>query len=351
VLSRRALNRALLARQLLLARQPLPIPDAVERLLGLQTQVPIAPYVGLWSRITSFRPEDMSALVAERQLVRMPLMRATLHLVTGRDGRRMRPVIQPALERMFRGSPFPPRLAGVDLAELRSAGRDVLSERPLTRAQLAPLLARQWPDHDPIALAYGVTYLEPVLQVPPRGLWGQTGPAAWAPVQVEADEDPRSSLHDVICRYLAAFGPATVKDVQAWSGLTRLHEVTEQLSLRTFRGEDGQVLLDVPDSPLPASDTPAPVRFLPEYDNSLLGYADRSRIIAREHQQPVFTHGAVLVDGFVQARWQRVGDTIAIDPFRPIARRDQDAVVEEGQRLAGLLVGPTRGDVQIHALL
>jgi hypothetical protein len=364
VLSRRSLNRATLERQLLLRRQRLPASEAVERLLGMQAQVPGNPYVGLWSRIEQFDPEELSRLIAERQAVRTVLMRGTIHLVTARDCLALRSVMQPVLERMLLvGSPYGRRLAGLDLDALLAAGRAILEEQPRTSVELRALLQQRWPERDAASLAYSIQYLVPLVQVPPRALWGKSGRPVWAtadrwlgqPVPT-VPPSPDVGTEDTILRYLAAYGPSTVMDVQAWCGRTRLREIVERLRprLRTFRDEHGRELFDVPDGPLPDPETPAPPRFMPEYDNALLGYADRSRIMDDTTRKLTLRENGnvstVLVDGFVRAVWklstQRKTATLAIEPIEPLSDVDQATVSEEGAQLLRFMAG----DVTNHEI-
>src|SRR3954468_2862493 len=264
-ISPRALNRATLERQLLLRRAPadLPITTAIERLVGLQAQLPNPPYVGLWSRLDGFTREALEALILDRRVVVTGLMRATLHLVSADDLGRLRPGLRPVLDRAQKGH-FGTRLAGIDPAELAAAGRELYAGRALTQAELRRHLAERWPGRDPQALAYSVNYLTPLVQAPPGGLWGRQGsiPYTLADTCLDRTSASEAAPDALFPRYLAAFGPATVADVQAWSGLTRLREVADRRrpGLRVLRDEDGRELLDVPDGPLPDPDTPAPVR-------------------------------------------------------------------------------------------
>jgi hypothetical protein len=351
VLSRRALNRALLARQALLARSRLPAIEMIERLVGMQAQEPANPYVALWSRLEDFRVEELSELIAERRAVRAPLMRATIHLVSAGDCLRFHPLTQALRAQIFK-NPWSTGLAGADLDEVVAAGEELLVERPRTRAELSALLAPRWPDADPLALAYAVTFNAPVVQVPPRGLWGARAQATWAIAStwVGAALDGGASPDALVLRYLAAFGPATVADMRTWSRLTGLREVAERLRprLRTFRDEQGRELFDVPDGPLPPPDTPAPPVFLPEYDNVTLSHADRSRILSGLGPGPPFPSGdalgTLLVDGFYRANWTMTAAngvaTLRIDRLERLADDPYDAVQvisAEGRRLLAFI--------------
>jgi winged helix DNA-binding protein len=342
LLDRRTLNRTFLARQLLLERADLPVAEALEHLVGMQAQSPQAPYVGLWSRLADFDPGELAQLLLDRRAVRIALMRSTIHLVTGRDCLALRPLVQSVSERSLGGN-YGRQLAGMELDALAAAGRELLEERPRTAGELEPLLARRWPKRDPHALAMGIRAIVPLVQVPPRGIWRQSGPAAQTSVESWLGRPlaARPSAERMFTRYLAAFGPASVRDAQTWSGLTRLGEVAERLrpKLRTYRDENGVELFDVPEGRLADADVPAPPRFLPEYDNALLSHADRSRIASREDVRRVFTKGALLVDGFLTGRWDvkraRGRATLNVELFRRLAKAEQAEVTDEGERLLG----------------
>jgi hypothetical protein len=352
MLSDRALNRATLARQFLLTRVDRSAVAVIEHLVGMQAQAPNAAYVGLWTRLTGFAPAELARLMVEREVVRTTLMRSTIHLVTARDCLALRPVVRRPVEQAFLASPFAKRLAGLDVDELVEAGRALLAGQPRTRAALGALLKARWPDRDADALAYAVTYRLPLVQVPPRGVWGRTGPAAWAPVEewlgAPVGTDPTPDT--VVLRYLAAFGPATVTDAQTWSGLTRLREVFDRLrpKLRALRDGQGRDLFDLPDAPRPDPETPAPPRFLPEYDNVLLSHADRARFIPDGRPVTLFpgngaTMGNLLVDGFYRATWRitrRDGTaTLTVEMFDRLSTRDSAQVTEEGMRLLAFAAG------------
>jgi hypothetical protein len=360
-LSPRTLNRALLARQFLLCRQKRSATETIEHLVGMQAQVPGNPYIALWSRLEEFQPEELSRLIADRHAVRTSLMRATIHLVTARDCLALRPVMQSVMERTFASSAFARNVAGVDLDALLAAGWSLLEERPRSRAELGPLLAERWPGYDAGSLAATIGFLVPVVQVPPRGLWGKSGPARLTTVEAWLGRplDPDPTPDEVLLRYLAAFGPATVADIRIWSRLTGLRTVIERLRPRliTFRDERGRELFDLPDAPRPDPETPAPPRFLPEYDNILLSHDDRGRIIRDNHGLPMPAGrggelGSLLVDGFLGGMWRisRQGGkaTLVIEAGGLWTKAEQTAVSEEGARLLSFVAADADNhDVQV----
>ncbi len=293
------------------------------------------------------------------------MLRATVHLVTVRDCLRLYPVLQPVIKRQYNTSPFGGRnLVGMDIAPVVEAGRALVEERPRTLAELRKLLGEQWPDRDANALAYTIHYQLPIVQVPPRGVWGVGGQATlttadhWLGRPMETATQP----DEMIIRYLGAFGPANARDMQTWSGLTRLSEVVDRLRprLRTFRDESGREIFDLPDAPRPDPDTPAPPRFLPEYDNVFLSHSDRSRIVDDDYRKRMATRNGVLpntilVDGFVRATWRIVhqGDvaTLIVMPFEPLTNQERTSVAEEGMQLLAFAAAESKShDVQFGAL-
>ena len=312
------------------------------------------PYVALWSRIDGFRPEELEELIVGHEAVRTGLTRGTIHLFTARDALALRPALASVPERVFRsGSPFGRRLGKVDVDEIVAAGRALVEEEPRTRAQLRALLGERWPERDTEAMAAAVGYLLPLVQIPPRGLWSRSGQAtlttleAWLGRPLGSDPSPDRA----VIRYLAAFGPASTKDVAAWSGLTGVREIVERLrgDLRTFRDENGVELFDLPDAPLPDPETPAPVRFLPEYDNVFLSHADRSRIgDPGDRPRLGFADNRffklVLVGGFLRAAWRVEDGDVHVKPARRLSKRAAAALEAEGRRLARFLDG---GEVRI----
>jgi hypothetical protein len=356
VLSQRALNRALLSRQLLLDRVELPtepgrrraaVIATIEQLIGLQAQAPFPPYYGLWSRLGGFRPDDLAALITDRSVVRIALMRGTIHVVSARDCLPLRRVVQPVLDRGLRGS-FGKQLAGVDAVAVAAAGRDLVEAEPLTFSALGERLAERWPDHPPGALAQAVRAHVPLVQVPPRAVWGRSGQSLhtsaehWLGAAAAGDPASPPTLAGLVTRYLAAFGPATARDVTAWSGLTGLRAVMDELrpSLITFRDEQGAELFDLPSAPRPDGDVPAPVRLAAEFDNLLLSHTDRSRVVHPDHLRRFYTingifPGSVLIDGFVAGMWRlaraKHEATLTIELFGPAPERAQ--VRSEAERM------------------
>ena len=345
VLGTRALNRALLERQMLLRRVHVPAEEAIERLVGMQAQSPLSPYYALWSRLEDFRPEELAELITGRRAVRIALMRSTIHLVSARDCLPLRALVQPMLERALQGS-WGKRLAGVDLPAVAEAGRALAAEQPRTFAELGAMLRERWPQWDGEAMAQAVRTYVPLVQVPPRGVWGSGGLARHVPAETWLGEEGSAALsrEDVVMRYLAAFGPASVADAQTWSGLTKLRETVDGLRprLRVFRDEHGRELFDLPDAPRPDADTPAPPRLLPDYDNLLLSHADRTRVVSDAHRKMAYSvngvsPGSFLVDGFVGGFWKAERDgaaaVVKILPFAPIDAAARRALAEEAERL------------------
>jgi len=342
----------------LLDRKRLDPLDTVERLVGMQAQVPRDPYVGLWSRLARFRAADLSDAIDRRDAVRMPFLRATLHLVTRRDALALRPIVDGVLDRSLHSqSPFGRAIAGVDVDELTAFASALLAEQPRTRAQLGPLLAERWPDHDGPSLAYACTYLLHLVQVTPRGLWKRPGASAFTTLEAWLGERPARDVvpDDIVLRYLAAFGPATPADVRTWSGLAGAAEILERVRprLRILRDDAGRELFDVPRAPLPRDDVPAPVRFLPEYDNVVLSHSDRSRIVSPETK--AWTEvgwGLVLVDGFTAARWRAFPDgdltTLRVESFRRLTVQERHDVEQEASELAGFLTDGEGGTVEVR---
>ncbi|MET8629686.1 winged helix DNA-binding domain-containing protein [Kitasatospora sp. NPDC004669] len=359
VLSTRALGRALLARQHLLARTDLEPAALVHHLGGLQAQaVPQPPYLGLLARLDGFSPEQLTTLIEQRAVVRIALQRGTIHLVTAEDCRTLRPLLQPVLDQALRTT-YGKRLAGLDLTALAAEARALVEEGPRTFQQLGALLAAGRPDRDPAALAQAARCLLPLVQVPPRGLWGRSGPAAHTTAEAWLGRpmDPSPSPDDLVLRYLAAFGPAGAADLRKWCGLTGLGPVLRRLAPRllTFRDEQGRPLYDLPEAPRPEPDVPAPVRLVAPFDNLLLSHADRSRVLPEEYKGRVMSQngivlGTLLVDGLVAGTWRLTGEQeVVVQPFVPLARADREAAEAEARRVLAF-AGEGSGAVRIEAV-
>ena len=320
----------------------MPATRVLEHLVGMQAQNPLDPYYALWARMEGFQPEELSDLIEGHGAVRSPGLRATIHLVTARDARSMRPTLGPVLARTFGSTAFARDIEGIDREALLDSARTIIEESPRTRAALGPLLADLWPGRVPNSLAMAATYLIPVVQVPPRGMWQRKGAAAWTTMEkwlggpLGAPGEP----DELILRYLAAFGPAATKDMRVWSGLAGLAGVVERLRPRllTFHDKSGVELFDLPEAPRPDPQTPAPVRFLPEYDNLLLSHSDRSRFFDGS-MTPQGWVGNLLVDGMFAGSWKitRAGKRtrLEVTPGRQLARAETDEVTAEGYKLLG----------------
>lgn len=346
ILTARALNRALLARQMLLERSAMSVADAVEHLVGMQAQIPTDPYFGLWSRLAGFDPGVLSGLIETRKAVRMGVMRGTIHLLTAADALLLRPLVQPVFDRVLFSSVEARPIKGLDLGEFIAAGRTAVETKPMTAAELRTHFAAVWPVHDSLALARAVQFSLPLVQVPPRGMWGRSGAPRLTTTDVWLGRRPvkRPSAETVVLRYLKAYGPASVMDAQAWSGLTKLAPVFEALrrKLAVFHDETGRELFDLPDAPRPDPDTPAPPRLLPVYDNATLGFANRDRIVPPNASPPrsLPLNGQVrafLVDGFVAGFWkiaeEKTRATLILEPFRALTKKEMRALSAEGKRL------------------
>jgi hypothetical protein len=294
----------------------------------------------------------------DRAVVRMTLMRTTLHLVSARDALALRPVLQGMIDRRFAtGMPFGPQVADIDRDDLLAAGIELLEE-PLPVSELGNRLAEGFPGHDPSSLGYAIALLVPVVQVTPRGVWGETMRPKLQTVERWIGEPvfSENSPDDAVLRYLCAFGPATAADITTWSWLTGMREVIDRLRprLRTYRDEAGRELFDVSDGLFAAPDTSAPPRFLPQYDNILLSHKDRSRIIGdRSFDFDFAWKGSVLVDGFLGGAWRLRTErkdavmSLELDPIPdPVTRA---GVIAEGQRLLEFLT-PEAGTRELRVV-
>ncbi|WP_405757561.1 winged helix DNA-binding domain-containing protein [Streptomyces sp. NBC_00073] len=361
VLDTRSLNRATLARQLLLSRAAMSAQDAVTHLLGLQAQNVKPPYFQLHARLAGFRPAELAELMESRRVVRMVTMRSTIHTHTAHDALTLRPLVQGARDREV--TLFRKGLVGVDLERLGELARTFVEAEPRTMGEIREELLGYWPDADPQALSVAARCRLPLVQVTPRGVWGRSGQVRLTTVrqwlgapakdevapqqaaqaepaeQVEQAEQAEQALDDVVLRYLGAFGPASVKDMQVWAGLTRLGEAFERLRprLAVFRDENGVELFDLPDAPRPDAGTPAPPRFLPEFDNLLLSHSDRTRVIAPEAKGRSWAgnqaYCTLLVDGFLGGLWRLARGTLTVELFDAPSKAQKDEIVAEGERL------------------
>ncbi|WP_075661018.1 winged helix DNA-binding domain-containing protein [Streptomyces acidiscabies] len=355
VLDVRALNRATLARQLLLRRSSMTAHAAVEHLVGLQAQNVKPPYYALAARLDPFAPADLARLMAAREAVRIVTLRSTIHTHTAADCLALRPFVQPARERELKL--FRKGLAGVDLDRLTALARDLVEEKPRTPKELREALAGRWPDADPQSLGIAARCLLPLVQVTPRGVWGESGQVALTTSEHWLGR-PADTAYDaaaLVRRYLAAFGPASAKDMQTWSGLTRLRPAFEKLELLTFRDTHGTELFDLPEAPRPDPQTPAPPRFLPEFDNLLLSHTDLTRVIPPEYWGRTWvgnvSHPTFLVDGFLAGVWKLTESVLTVQPFGRLTKTDREAVTGEASRMLTVMHPGTPYDIRFGTVI
>ncbi len=344
-LTTRDLNRALLARQLLLERATLSPLDAINQLGGLQAQIARPPFVALWSRLEKFSRDDLYASITSKQVVRATWLRATIHLISTTDFLTFRQTLQPVLSKAL-GSIARKDLDGLDFAEIVAGARELLGDDDLPFAEIRPLLQERFPDTNHRMLGYLVRTHLPLVMVPNEDRWAWHAKAGFAVADrwLGAEINPREYLPELVKRYLAAFGPATPGDMQNWSGLQGLKPIFEQLEdeLVTFKDERKRTLYDLPDAPRPPAETKVPVRYLADYDNAILGHQDRTRIVADEHRKGMVTKNLMvpatfLMDGFVAGTWKteikRKVATLNLTPFIKLTKTVQKQLEREGKKL------------------
>jgi hypothetical protein len=345
-LTREELNRATLARQMLLAREEISAVSAVERLCGMQAQEPRPPFVGLWTRLAGFERGDLHRALHERTIVRGTLMRGTLHLMSAGDYVAQRMTLQPMLSRIATGI-LRERADGLDVEALVPVARTALAEQPRTFNELRPLLREAFPHIDERALGYVVRTRLPLVMSPTDDRWSFPADSRFGLAEewLDAPLAREGGAEALVLRYLAAFGPATVADFQQWSGLQGMKPVLEAMrpQLAVFRGDRKRELFDLPCAPRPAAETPAPVRFLPEFDNLLLSHADRTRVLPDAYRRLVLgaKNGRIpatfLVDGVVAGTWRtdRKKDvaTLTLSPFAGLGKGTAIDLEAEGGAL------------------
>ncbi len=344
---------------MLLGREKISALGAIERLVAMQAQLARPPYVGLWTRVQGFKRADLTALFASRKAVRGTHLRGTLHVMSAKDFARFRGAIQPALSAGMQAI-MRDRLKGFDVDSVTAAAREVFVKGPTGFEPVRQHLIKKFPKSDERAMGYTARLHIPLLQVPDASRWGYASAADftlaenWLGTKIASDETP----DELLLRYLAAFGPASVTDAQTWSGLARLRDVFERLrpKLVTFRDERGRELFDLPKAPRPDAETEAPVRFLPEFDNILLAHDDRTRVVADANRKQVYLPGlrvaaTLLVDGMVAGAWsvesKKGVATIMVKRFVKLTKATREGVEEEGEELARFL-GPDAKEVAVR---
>ena len=337
VLTLRELNRTLLLRQLLLRRARLTPSRAIERVAVLQAQWVPSPYVALWSRLEGFERDQLTRALRRGRVLKASLMRGTLHLVSAADY----PLYATALRREIapwtNGRPEPPR-------ELVSAAAAFVRREPRTSAQLVAFLEERRGPGSAEENLRDLAWLRHVIPLEPLPGTAEWGFVRGVRLRVTSFRRPprADALVHLVRRYLTAFGPATRRDLAAWSGQTLavLDPALEQVPLRRFLDEKGRELVDLPRAPLAAGDEPAPVRFLSRWDELLIGHADRDRVLPAEHRWRKLVLGgeqAFLVDGFVAGTWHARQGKVELEPFAPLARAALRELREEAARLEAFL--------------
>jgi hypothetical protein len=341
-LSLKALNRATLARQHLLARTNMPAISMLEALCGMQAQAPFAPYYGLWCRLEQFMPDELSDLLLTHQAVRLGLMRGTVHLVSAEDARCLYPLMRPIAENDLRNNPI-----NMDLTKLIDFGRASLEEKALSLQELRPMLQTKFTNQDPNVLARALRNVLPLVQIPPRAVWGKSAQTRFRTLEhwLGAPLKLGYSLEQLTRRYLAAFGPASIADLQAWCGLNRMRDTVEKLrsKLVVFHDEQQRELFDLPEAPRPNAETPAPVRLLPQFDNLLLAHQNRTRVMGQEHQKRLFDvkngvyPATIMINGFLAGTWslEIIKNTaiLRLEPYRKILKSEAEEMQTEAERL------------------
>jgi len=359
VLTRRELNRSLLQRQYLLDRADASVMEVLANVCGLQSQAPEPPYIGLWSRIGAFDPSELGQLLLDRRAVRLPLMRSTIHLVASDDAWPLRMLVQPAIDRLLSAG-YSRQLAGIEQRELVRRATAFLAGEPATLGALGEALEESFPGVESQALSNAARAWIPLVQPPPRGLWKTSGAARHTPLSVWLGRPPEETpgLDWLVARYLTAYGPATVQDIQAWSGLVRLGSVVLDMGdrLTTCQDEKGRTLLDLAHLAVADPDTPAPVRFLPEWETAIIGFQDRDRILSPELMPRVYTKNGiyqpvVLIDGFVATIWklkkQKRTAHLGIDLFQLPSSSEKQEIEQEGSRLLDFLEPDSHQSIEI----
>lgn len=343
ILTLRELNRTILARQMLVSRTSGSAPEAVSRLVGLQAQSAMAPFVGLWTRVENLSREEVAGLIEDRTILKATMMRGTLHLLTAADYLEFRSTLQPVFDAALAGI-LKGRADGLDVPKLLAAAKPFLAESPRSFAELTRMAEKLLPGTDPGAMRYTIRMRLPLVQVPVAKGWSFPGNPKYALAEswLGRTVPPGDRFKELVLRYLSAFGPASAADLQTWSGLGKERMEALRPELKTYRDEKGKELFDRPDLHIEDPDHPAPERFLPEYDNLLLSHANRTRVIADEHRSKVYipvlrVRSTILVDGFVAGTWKveksKGTATLIVEPFAKLSRSSRTALSEEGEML------------------